>query len=293
MSDRPKLFYTTILVILVFFIVYSKGVKIKGVGLASGLPYVHSRFEAHFSYNLTLEQNEILQSVLWTKDGDPGIYEWTESGINRSGVFENASAVANKSGEFEFKEARVSQAGNYTVKLTTNMGNYSGSVSSFANNIYPKCLWGPSVSIANVIPYPNITCLFQGGIFGESYETLVKEIGIGSDFDVNKFKLSSVSGQPCYEPLNITIYTLEMIIGDNSRHGGYVPLTEFNYTCPNIHNPPNKTIKCGEGGQWLEKDANPWPNCNSSGTNSKISLPVLLSFIIILVRYNSQVSADI
>ncbi|PSN35150.1 hypothetical protein C0J52_20036 [Blattella germanica] len=109
----------------------------------------------------------------------------------------------------------------------------------------------------------------------------------GSDFDFNKFKFSSVSGQPCYEPLNVTIYTLEMIIGDNSRHGGYVPLTEFNYTCPNIHNSPNKTIKCGIGGQWLEKDDKPWPNCNSSGTNSKISLPVLLSFIIILVRYNS------
>jgi len=55
-------------------------VQIDSVGLKTGLPYVGRLSLAHITFNLTLDTEETLQSVVWQKEDANGRYEWLASG---------------------------------------------------------------------------------------------------------------------------------------------------------------------------------------------------------------------
>ena len=53
--------------------------QIDSVGLTNGLPYVSRHSPAHINFNLTMEPEEALQSVVWQKDDGKSRYEWQAS----------------------------------------------------------------------------------------------------------------------------------------------------------------------------------------------------------------------
>ena len=60
-----------------------------------------------------------------------------------------------------------------------------------------------------------------------------------------------------------------MISGTDSCYGGYIPYTQFNYSCIEDHGikPVHKKMLRCEGGEWIEKDDIPWPVCNQSSNH--------------------------
>jgi hypothetical protein len=55
-------------------------VQIHSVGLNSGLPFVRRNFLAHIQFNLTMNPEEELRSVVWQKDDGKSRYEWQATG---------------------------------------------------------------------------------------------------------------------------------------------------------------------------------------------------------------------
>jgi hypothetical protein len=54
--------------------------QIDSVGLESGLPFVYRLSPAHIKFDLTMEPEEELQSVVWQRDDGKSRYEWQASG---------------------------------------------------------------------------------------------------------------------------------------------------------------------------------------------------------------------
>lgn len=54
--------------------------QIDSVGLATGMPYAKRQLPAHIKYNLTMEPEEALQSVVWQTDDGKSRYVWQTGG---------------------------------------------------------------------------------------------------------------------------------------------------------------------------------------------------------------------
>ncbi|XP_069690968.1 uncharacterized protein [Periplaneta americana] len=169
-------FVSTIVLICFTSIHFVTGVQINSIGLDSGLPYVGNREAALIKFNVTLEDDEILQSVSWDVNDGAGHYEWTRNGTHQvSGILSGALNTSVENGELFFSSAKVTNAGNYTLTVTTNLGTdtanytfivfyYPGSVSGadIPSSQKPDCKWEIFLFIPAVAPYPNISCVFDG-----------------------------------------------------------------------------------------------------------------------------------
>jgi hypothetical protein len=58
-------------------------VQIDSVGLESGLPYVSRLSPAHIKFNLTMQPEEELETVVWQRNDGKGSYEWRANGITK------------------------------------------------------------------------------------------------------------------------------------------------------------------------------------------------------------------
>jgi len=173
--------HNTLSVVLLIFVTtthHAAGVQIDSVGLKNGLPYVRRLSLAHVEFNLTMEPEETLQSVVWQMEDRNGRYEWQANGtVIVSGIFLGAINITAPNGELVFPQVQLDNAGHYNLTVFTSNGNdtatykltvyeYSGFSFSFPWATWENCTWPVKMMVYPVAPYPNISCVFEDGIGG-------------------------------------------------------------------------------------------------------------------------------